>query len=42
MERYKMTADQAFQMLAQASMRGNVKLRAIAEQLVETGELRLP
>jgi len=41
MERYKLTADQAFQLLAQASMKGNTKLRTIAEELVETGELRL-
>jgi GAF domain-containing protein len=41
MERYKLTADQAFQMLAQASMRANTKLRSIAENLVETGEFRL-
>ena len=39
MERYKLTADQAFQVLAQASMKANKKLRAIAEQLVETGEM---
>jgi GAF domain-containing protein len=42
MERYKLTADQAFQMLAQASMKGNIKLRTVAENLVETGEFRLP
>jgi GAF domain-containing protein len=41
MERHKLTADQAFQLLAQASMKGNVKLRTIAENLVETGELRI-
>jgi GAF domain-containing protein len=41
MERYKLTADQAFQMLAQASMRANTKLRTIAESLVETGEIHL-
>jgi GAF domain-containing protein len=40
MERHKLTADQAFQVLAQASMRGNIKLRAVAEELVETGEIR--
>jgi AmiR/NasT family two-component response regulator len=33
-----MTGDQAFQALATASMRSNRKLRAVAEQLVETGE----
>jgi GAF domain-containing protein len=39
MERHKITADQAFQVLASASMRTNTKLRDIAEQLVMTGEL---
>ena len=39
MERHKLTADQAFQLLAHASMRMNTKLRAIAEQLVLTGDL---
>jgi hypothetical protein len=39
MERHKLTADQAFQMLAQASMASNVKVREVAEQLVTTGEL---
>jgi GAF domain-containing protein len=38
MERYKLTADQAFQLLAQASMKTNRKLRVVAENLVETGE----
>jgi GAF domain-containing protein len=42
MERHKITADQAFQLLAQVSMRTNVKLRAVAEQLVRTGEFTLP
>jgi GAF domain-containing protein len=42
MERYKLTADQAFQLLARASMRTNRKLRDIADDLVRTGELRLP
>ena len=37
MERYKLTADQAFQMLAQASMKGNTKLRTIAENLSRPG-----
>jgi GAF domain-containing protein len=41
-ERYTLTADQAFKLLAQASMASNRKLRDIAEQLVETGELALP
>jgi GAF domain-containing protein len=38
-ERHKMTADQAFRLLAEASMRTNRKLRDIAERLVLTGEL---
>jgi GAF domain-containing protein len=41
-ERYKVTADQAFQLLARASMTTNRKLRDIADDLVRTGELRLP
>jgi GAF domain-containing protein len=39
MERYKLTADQAFQLLAQASMGANKKLRDVADQLIRTGEL---
>jgi GAF domain-containing protein len=39
MERHKLTADQAFQLLAHASMRMNTKLREIAEELVLTGDL---
>jgi hypothetical protein len=39
MERYKLTPDQAFRMLAAASMATNVKLRDVADQLVTTGEL---
>jgi hypothetical protein len=39
MERFKMTADQAFQALAQVSMKSNTKVRDIAEQFVATGEL---
>ena len=38
MERHKLTADQAFQILARASMHSNVKVHAIAEHLVLTGE----
>jgi GAF domain-containing protein len=38
-ERHRLTPDQAFQMLAQVSMHANRKLRDIAEDLVETGEL---
>lgn len=39
MERHKLTADQAFQLLASASMHSNRKVREIAEHLVTTGEL---
>ncbi len=39
MERHKITADQAFQLLAHASMRTNTKLREIADNLVHTGDL---
>ena len=39
MERHKLTADQAFQLLAHVSMQANVKVRAIAEHLVRTGDL---
>jgi GAF domain-containing protein len=42
MERYKLTADQAFQLLARASMTTNKKLREVADYLVQTGELSLP
>ncbi len=42
MERHKLTADQAFQQLAQVSMAANVKLRAVADHLVHTGELPSP
>jgi GAF domain-containing protein len=38
-ERYKLTADQAFRLLSVASMNANRKLRYIAEELVLTGEL---
>jgi GAF domain-containing protein len=41
-ERHKLTVDQAFEMLAQASMATNRKLRDIAEQLVRTGVLARP
>jgi GAF domain-containing protein len=40
MERYKVTADQAFTLLTHASQRSNVKLRDVAEQLTATGVLR--
>jgi len=38
MERFKLTADQAFQALARRSMERNVRLREVAERLVRTGE----
>jgi GAF domain-containing protein len=38
-ERHKLTADQAFQVLAHASMGADVKLRDVAGHLVTTGEL---
>src|SRR3954462_7729469 len=41
MERHRLTADQAFQVLAQASMKTNRKLRVVAADLVHTGELPL-
>jgi GAF domain-containing protein len=39
MERYKITAEQAFTLLTHASQRSNVKLRDVAEELTATGEL---
>jgi AmiR/NasT family two-component response regulator len=39
MERHKLTADQAFQLLARRSMTTNRKLRDVADQLVLTGQL---
>jgi GAF domain-containing protein len=39
MERYRLTADQAFRLIAQASMHANRKVRDIAEHLVHTGDL---
>ncbi|MCW2537287.1 MAG: hypothetical protein JWQ26_2986 [Modestobacter sp.] len=41
MERYKLTPDEAFQILSQASMAANRKVRDIAEELVRTGDLPL-
>jgi GAF domain-containing protein len=41
-ERYKLTPDQAFQLLAQASMNANHKVRDVADHLVHTGELPAP
>ncbi len=40
-ERYKLTPDQAFQLLAQASMNANRKVRDVADHLVHTGEFPL-
>jgi ANTAR domain-containing protein/GAF domain-containing protein len=40
MERFKLTADQAFQALARVSMDTNKKVREVAEKFVRTGELR--
>ena len=42
MERHKLTPDQAFQLLAQASMATNTKLRDLADHLLATGELLAP
>ena len=39
MDRHKLTADQAFQVLAQMSMKTNRKLHTIADDLVHTGDL---
>ncbi|HJX45195.1 MAG TPA: GAF and ANTAR domain-containing protein [Geodermatophilus sp.] len=39
MVRYKLTADQAFQVLARMSMKANRKLHAVADDLVHSGEL---
>jgi GAF domain-containing protein len=39
MERYKITAEQAFTLLTHASQRSNVKLRDVAEELTATGVL---
>ncbi|RBY87987.1 antitermination regulator [Blastococcus sp. TF02A-30] len=39
MERHKLTADQAFQVLARVSMETNTKVREVAVRFVETGEL---
>jgi GAF domain-containing protein len=42
MERFKLAADQAFQVLARVSMETNTKVRDVAQRFVETGELRAP
>jgi transcriptional regulator with GAF, ATPase, and Fis domain len=39
MERFKLSADQAFQALARLCMERNVRLREVADRLVRTGEL---
>ena len=39
MERHRITASQAFDVMVHASQRTNVKLRVIAEELVRTGSL---
>ena len=41
MDRRKLTTDQAFQVLAQMSMKTNRKLHAVADALVHTGEVPL-
>ena len=41
MDRHKLTADQAFQALAQMSMKTNRKLYAVADELVYTGDIPL-
>ncbi len=41
MARHKLTADQAFQVLAQMSMKADRKLHSVADDLVHTGELPL-
>lgn len=45
MERYKITAEQAFLLLTRASSKSNIKLRDVAEHLASSGEIttrRLP
>jgi hypothetical protein len=42
MERYKVTREEAFGLLAVSSQRTNRKLRDVAVQLLETGEVPLP
>jgi AmiR/NasT family two-component response regulator len=39
MERFKITAQQAFQILTRASSESNIKLRAVAEHLTSSGEI---
>jgi GAF domain-containing protein len=40
MERYKLTSQQAFELLVGASQTGHRKLREVAQDVAETGELR--
>jgi AmiR/NasT family two-component response regulator len=40
-ERFKLTPDEAFRLLAEASMHNNRKVRDIAETLVLTGSLEV-
>ena len=42
MERYKITAEQAFVVLSRASSRSNIKLRDIADHLASSGEIITP
>jgi transcriptional regulator with GAF, ATPase, and Fis domain len=42
MERYKLTAEQAFAALSRISQQSNVKLRDVAQALVRTGETPTP
>ena len=42
MERYRITADDAFELLRTASMATQLKVQAVAGRLVDTGELPLP
>lgn len=41
MERYKISDREAFDLLVMASQRTHHKLRAVAEELTATGELRI-
>jgi GAF domain-containing protein len=42
MERFRLTADQAFQALAAVSMKSNTKLRDVAQRFVDTGQFPPP
>ena len=39
MERFRLSADQAFSVLTRVSMESNTKVRDVAARFVETGEL---